>query len=61
MLVLVSPYVHDSVVLRTLPSGHITADKMEIKDFPKLPSTISFIRKTLSEIIADNPRRWKNA
>jgi hypothetical protein len=28
----------------------ITADKREIKDFPKLPSATSFIRKTLSEI-----------
>ncbi len=26
---------------------HITADKREIKDFPKLPSATSFIRKTL--------------
>ena len=28
----------------------ITADKREIKDFPKLPSATSFIRKTLAEI-----------
>jgi len=28
----------------------ITADKREIKDFPKLPSATSFIRKTLGEI-----------
>jgi len=27
-----------------------TADKREIKDFPKLPSATSFIRKTLCEI-----------
>jgi len=27
----------------------LTADKREIKDFPKLPSATSFIRKTLSE------------
>jgi len=26
----------------------LTADKREIKDFPKLPSATSFIRKTLS-------------
>jgi len=26
----------------------LTADKREIKDFPKLPSTTSFICKTLS-------------
>jgi len=29
---------------------HITADKREIKDFPKLPSATSFIRRTLYEI-----------
>jgi len=28
----------------------ITADKREIKDFLKLPSATSFIRKTLDEI-----------
>jgi len=28
----------------------ITADKREIKDFPKLPSATSFIRETLGEI-----------
>jgi hypothetical protein len=33
----------------SLRSGHIT-DKREIKDFPKLPSATSFIRKTLAEI-----------
>ena len=27
---------------------HITADKREIQDFPKLPLATSFIRKTLS-------------
>ena len=43
---------HDSAVaLQPCPSGHITADKREIKDFPKsrLGGT-SFIRKTLCEI-----------
>ncbi len=30
----------------------ITADKREIKGFPKLPSATSFIRKTLGEINA---------
>ena len=30
--------------------GHSTADKREIKDFPKLPSATSFIPKTLSAI-----------
>jgi len=29
---------------------HITADKREIKDFPKLPSATSFIREILSAI-----------
>ena len=28
----------------------ITADERKIKDFPKLPSAASFIRRTLSEI-----------
>jgi len=27
--------------------GHIIADKKEIRDFPKLPSATSFIRKPL--------------
>ena len=31
------------------PLGHVTADKGEIKDFPKLPLATSFIRETLSE------------
>ena len=29
-----------------------TADKRKIKDFPKLPSATSFIRKTLYEMAA---------
>ncbi len=33
-----------------LQLSHITADKKEIKNFPKLPSATSFIRKTLYEI-----------
>jgi len=32
------------------PQRQITADKREIKDFPKLPSATSFIRKPLNEI-----------
>jgi len=32
------------------PPLHITADKREIKDFPKLPSATSFIRETLGAI-----------
>jgi len=31
----------------------LTADKREIKDFPKLPSATSFIRTTLGEISAE--------
>jgi hypothetical protein len=45
-----------SAALRALPSlrsGHLTADKREIKDFRKLPSATSFIRKTLSEIACE--------
>jgi len=30
---------------------HITADKREIKDFPKLPSATSFIHNTLYSIV----------
>jgi len=45
---------HDSAVanapLPSLRSGHLTADKREIRDFPKLPLATSFIRKPLSEI-----------
>ena len=32
----------------------ITADKREIKDFPKLPSATSFIRKMLYAILLGN-------
>jgi hypothetical protein len=33
-------------------TGHrITADKREIKDFPKLPSATSFIRNTLCKTL----------
>jgi|GEM_PF-5196026 hypothetical protein len=32
------------------PSLHITLDKREIKDFPKLSSATSFISKTLYEL-----------
>ena len=42
---------NSAVASQPCPSGHITADKREIKDFPKLPSATSFIRKTLYEII----------
>jgi len=37
----------------TCPSGHITADKRKIKDFPKSRQVgTSFIRETLGEILA---------
>jgi len=38
---------NSAVASQPCPSGHITADKRGIKDFPKLPSATSFIRKTL--------------
>jgi len=42
---------NSAVALQPCPSGHITADKREIKDFPKsrLGGT-SFIRETLYAI-----------
>ena len=40
----------DTSCLASLTLGHITADKREIKDFPKLPSATSFIRIPLCEI-----------
>jgi len=36
----------------------LTADKREIKDFPKLPSATSFIREPLGEILPI--RKWRN-
>jgi len=41
------------------PPLHITADKREIKDFPKLPSATSFIRKTLYDIPSAKNKRIK--
>ncbi|MCD6239340.1 MAG: hypothetical protein J7K51_08510 [Thermotogae bacterium] len=32
-------------------TGRTTADRKEIKDFPKLPLATSFIRKTLAEMV----------
>jgi hypothetical protein len=32
----------------------ITADKREIKDFPKLPSVTSFIRRTLGAMLRED-------
>ena len=37
----------------SLRSGHITADKREIKDFSKLPSATSFIRKSLGDMLLE--------
>jgi len=34
----------------------LTADKREIKDFPKLPSATSFIRKPLYAIVYDKKK-----
>ena len=38
---------NSAVAPQPCPSGHITVDKKEIRDFPKLPSATSFIRKPL--------------
>jgi hypothetical protein len=42
---------------------HITADKREIRDFPKLPLATSFIRKTLYAIVGARiiylNQRWR--
>jgi len=35
----------------------LTADKREIKDFPKLPSATSFIRRTLCDMLGEL-ERW---
>ena len=54
------PFLHDSTVaLQPCPSGHITVDKREIKDFPKLLSATSFIHKTLYEMAISKHRRSK--
>jgi len=37
-------------IIKTARFHHITADKKEIKDFPKLPAATSFICKMLYEI-----------
>ena len=46
------------------PSHRLTADKREIRNFPKLPSATSFIRKTLSEMAFQHlntiGERWKD-
>jgi len=48
------------VALPSPRSGLLTADKREIKDFPKLPSATSFIRKTLGEMLARHYRAFLN-
>jgi len=45
---------NSAIASQHCPSGHITADKREIKDFPKLPSATSFIRQTLYEIVGED-------
>jgi hypothetical protein len=40
------------------PPHRTTADKREIKDFAKLPSATSFIRKTLDEMRLPNPKNF---
>ncbi len=44
------------VALPSLRSGLLTADKREIKDFPKLPSATSFIRQPLSAMRHTNSK-----
>ena len=54
--------VRNSASLRSLSRirlGQITADKREIKDFLKLPSATSFIRKTLYEIACQQHKEVK--
>jgi len=41
---------NSAVASQPCPSGRITADKKEIKGFPKLPSATSYIPQTLSTI-----------
>jgi len=43
------------ILNKVSPPHRLTADKREIKDFPKLPSATSFIRNPLSEM-PDAPR-----
>jgi len=41
---------NSAVASQPCPLGHITADKREIKNFPKFATQTSFIRKTLAKI-----------
>ena len=47
---MISAKPNSAVASQPCPSGHITADKREIKDFPKFASQTSFIRKSLGDI-----------
>ena len=47
---MISAKPNSAVASQPCPSGHITADKREIKDFPKFASQTSFIRNPLAEI-----------
>jgi len=47
---MISAKPNSAVASQPCPSGHITADKREIKDFPKFASSTSFIRNPLAEI-----------
>jgi hypothetical protein len=42
------------VISDALPPYRLTADKREIRDFPKLPSATSFIRETLPQNTVKN-------
>ena len=51
---------NSAVASQPCPSGHITADEKEIRDFPKLPWATSFICETLRGIlIADSQGIYK--
>ena len=47
---MISAKPNSAVASQPCPSGHITADKREIKDFPKFASQTSFIRNPLGEM-----------
>jgi len=43
--------MHNKEMEPAKQNGRLTADKREIKDFPKLPLATSFIRETLCEFV----------
>ena len=51
---------NSAVASQPCPSGHITADKREIKDFAKLPSVTPFIPQPLSEMLCLRKAHRKN-